>query len=130
MTSPLAEPGGPGYSPGTAIAALRYSIGAIGLALVVARVHGPGGFVAPLPAVQLGRGAAVGLATGARYNNARHLSARAQFDVPDMCRVSWLASSAFPSRPACHKCVRLCLQSLGERISLNLADCGCAAIKR
>lgn len=52
-----------GQWPGTAVAALRYAIGAVGLALVVARVHGRAGFVAPLPFVQLGRGAAVGVAT-------------------------------------------------------------------
>ncbi|HYI63327.1 MAG TPA: DMT family transporter [Allosphingosinicella sp.] len=52
-----------GAWPGTAVAALRYSFGAIGLAAIVAAVHGREGFRAPRPGLQLGRGAAVALAT-------------------------------------------------------------------
>lgn len=52
-----------GEWPGTAVSALRYSFGAVGLAIVVALRHGRAGFVLPLPGLQLGRGAAVGLAT-------------------------------------------------------------------
>ena len=48
---------------GTAVAALRYSFGALGLALVVALNHGRAGLVLPRPWLQLGRGAAVALAT-------------------------------------------------------------------
>ena len=49
--------------PGTGVAALRYSAGAIGLALAVAIVHGRAGFAVPRPWLQFGRGAAVALAT-------------------------------------------------------------------
>ncbi|HEX9932004.1 MAG TPA: DMT family transporter [Allosphingosinicella sp.] len=49
--------------PGTAVAALRYSFGAIGLAIVAAMAHGASGLRAPRPGLQLGRGAAVALAT-------------------------------------------------------------------
>ena len=49
--------------PGTAVAALRYSFGGIGLALFVAIRHGRAGFVFPRPLLQIGRGAAVSLAT-------------------------------------------------------------------
>lgn len=52
-----------GAWPGTAVAALRYSFGAAGLALVVALAQGRAGFAVPRPKLQLGRGAAVSLAT-------------------------------------------------------------------
>lgn len=52
-----------GAWPGTAVSALRYSFGAAGLALVVALAEGRSGFVMPRPKLQLGRGAAVALAT-------------------------------------------------------------------
>jgi len=52
-----------GAWPGTAVAALRYSLGALGLAAIVAGVHGRRGFRFPRPALQFGRGAAVALAT-------------------------------------------------------------------
>jgi drug/metabolite transporter (DMT)-like permease len=52
-----------GQWPGTAVAALRYSAGAAGLAIYVAIRFGRAGFVLPRPALQIGRGAAVGLAT-------------------------------------------------------------------
>ena len=46
-----------------AVAALRYCFGAVGLGLAVALGHGRAGFVFPRPALQLGRGVAVALAT-------------------------------------------------------------------
>jgi drug/metabolite transporter (DMT)-like permease len=49
--------------PGTAVAALRYAAGAIGLGLFVAFRFGRAGFVLPRPAIQAGRGAAVAVAT-------------------------------------------------------------------
>jgi drug/metabolite transporter (DMT)-like permease len=52
-----------GQWPGTAVSALRYCFGAIGLAALVAARHGRAGFVAPRPWLQLGRGAAVAVAT-------------------------------------------------------------------
>jgi drug/metabolite transporter (DMT)-like permease len=52
-----------GQWPGSAVSALRYGFGALGLALVVAARHGRAGFVLPRPALQLGRGAAVAVAT-------------------------------------------------------------------
>ncbi len=52
-----------GAWPGTGVAALRYSFGALGLAAVVALHHGRRGFGVPRPGLQLGRGAAVALAT-------------------------------------------------------------------
>ncbi len=52
-----------GAWPGTAVSALRYSFGAIGLAAVVGAVKGKTGFLMPRPWLQIGRGAAVGLAT-------------------------------------------------------------------
>lgn len=52
-----------GQWPAPAVAALRYSFGALGLGVAVAIVHGRKGFVLPRPWLQFGRGAAVGLAT-------------------------------------------------------------------
>jgi drug/metabolite transporter (DMT)-like permease len=52
-----------GEWPGPAVSALRYSFGTIGLAAVVALRFGRAGFVLPKPGLQLGRGAAVALAT-------------------------------------------------------------------
>lgn len=49
--------------PGSAIAALRYAIGAAGLCAIVAYRSGRAGFVCPRPLLQLGRGAAVAGAT-------------------------------------------------------------------
>ena len=48
---------------GSAIAALRYLFGAAGLTVLVALRYGRGGFVFPRPWLQLGRGAAVAVAT-------------------------------------------------------------------
>jgi drug/metabolite transporter (DMT)-like permease len=52
-----------GEWPAPAIAALRYTLGAIGFAIVVAARHGRTGFHFPRPWLQLGRAAAVSLAT-------------------------------------------------------------------
>jgi drug/metabolite transporter (DMT)-like permease len=52
-----------GAWPGTAVAALRYGFGALGLVVAVALVHGKAGFALPRPWLQAGRGAAVALAT-------------------------------------------------------------------
>jgi len=49
--------------PGTAVSALRYGFGALGLALILAWRLGRAGFVLPRPWLQFGRGAAVGVAT-------------------------------------------------------------------
>lgn len=57
--------------PGSAIAALRYSFGAIGLAILVALRFGRSGFVMPKPWVQLGRGLAVGIATATFFLSLR-----------------------------------------------------------
>ena len=52
-----------GQWPGTAVAALRYSAGAVGLAIVVALTEGRKGFRVPMPWLQLGRGVGVSVAT-------------------------------------------------------------------
>ena len=52
-----------GQWPGTAVAALRYTAGALGLALVVAMTEGRRGFRVPMFWIQLGRGAGVSIAT-------------------------------------------------------------------
>ncbi|MEO7826840.1 MAG: DMT family transporter [Allosphingosinicella sp.] len=52
-----------GAWPAPAVAALRYAFGAAGLALYVALSHGRAGFVMPRAGLQVGRGAAVALAT-------------------------------------------------------------------
>ncbi|HEX8226183.1 MAG TPA: DMT family transporter [Allosphingosinicella sp.] len=52
-----------GAWPAPAVSALRYCFGAAGLALYVAWRFGRAGFVMPRPGLQLGRGAAVSLAT-------------------------------------------------------------------
>lgn len=49
--------------PGTAVAALRYSIGASGLAILLFLREGRAGFVLPHPKMQLLRGFAVAAAT-------------------------------------------------------------------
>jgi len=52
-----------GEWPAPAVSALRYNFGALGLAAAVALRHGRAGFVFPRPLLQLGRGAAVAVAT-------------------------------------------------------------------
>jgi drug/metabolite transporter (DMT)-like permease len=52
-----------GAWPGTGVAALRYGFGALGLAAAMALIYGRRGFAIPRPGLQLGRGAAVALAT-------------------------------------------------------------------
>src|SRR5437868_13451517 len=52
-----------GQWPGTAVAALRYSAGATGLAIVVALTEGRRGFRVPMPWLQFGRGVGVSIAT-------------------------------------------------------------------
>jgi drug/metabolite transporter (DMT)-like permease len=52
-----------GAWPGTGVAALRYSFGAIGLAAIMAAQRGRAGFAVPRPLLQFGRGAAVSVAT-------------------------------------------------------------------
>jgi drug/metabolite transporter (DMT)-like permease len=52
-----------GQWPAPAVSALRYSFGAVGLGVAVAIVHGKAGFVVPRPWLQVGRAAAVSLAT-------------------------------------------------------------------
>lgn len=52
-----------GLWPGSAVALLRYAIGAVGLAAFVRGSYGPGAFALPRPWLQAGRGAAVGVAT-------------------------------------------------------------------
>ena len=52
-----------GAWPGTAVAALRYSIGAIGLGTLLFLKEGREGFALPMPKVQLLRGFSVALAT-------------------------------------------------------------------
>jgi len=52
-----------GQWPGTAVAALRYGAGAMGLGIVVAATEGRKGFRVPMPWLQLGRGIGVSIAT-------------------------------------------------------------------
>ena len=52
-----------GAWPGTAVAALRYSIGAVGLGTLLYLKEGRQGFVVPMPKVQILRGFAVAMAT-------------------------------------------------------------------
>lgn len=52
-----------GAWPGTAVSALRYSFGALGLVAIVMAMEGPRGFAVPRPALQFGRGAAVAFST-------------------------------------------------------------------
>lgn len=52
-----------GHWPGTAVAMLRYTAGAIGLAGIVALHEGRKGFVLPRPWLQFGRGLGVAVAT-------------------------------------------------------------------
>ena len=56
---------------GSAIAALRYTFGALGLAALVALRFGRAGFVMPKPWVQFGRGLAVGTATATFFLSLR-----------------------------------------------------------
>lgn len=51
------------YWPGSALAALRYALGAAGLALVLWMREGRAGFAMPQPWIQVGRGLAVALST-------------------------------------------------------------------
>lgn len=59
--------------PGSAIAALRYTAGALGLALLVAIRCGRAGFAIPKPWLQLGRGVAVGVATATFFLSLRFM---------------------------------------------------------
>ncbi|HZG44747.1 MAG TPA: DMT family transporter [Allosphingosinicella sp.] len=60
-----------GLWPGSAMAALRYLMGAAGLAVLVRAWHGREAFVFPKPWVQLGRGLAVGTATATFFLSLR-----------------------------------------------------------
>lgn len=51
----------------TAVAALRYSLGAVGLAAVLALREGRAGFAMPMPRIQLMRGGAVAISTAAFF---------------------------------------------------------------
>lgn len=52
-----------GLWPGSAVAALRFTMGALGLGVVLLLAEGPSGFRLPKPAVQLARGFFLALAT-------------------------------------------------------------------
>jgi drug/metabolite transporter (DMT)-like permease len=52
-----------GKWPAPGVAALRYTMGALGLAAIIGARRGRGGFVLPRPALQFGRGLAVAVAT-------------------------------------------------------------------
>lgn len=52
-----------GQWPGAAVAALRFSIGAIGLALILFLREGARGFAMPRPLIQIARGAAMAVST-------------------------------------------------------------------
>jgi drug/metabolite transporter (DMT)-like permease len=52
-----------GQWPAPGVAALRYTMGALGLAAIIGARIGRGGFVLPRPALQFGRGLAVAVAT-------------------------------------------------------------------
>ncbi len=52
-----------GQWPAPAVSTLRFNFGALGLAVAVALQHGRAGFAFPRPLLQLGRGAAVSVAT-------------------------------------------------------------------
>ena len=52
-----------GHWPGAAVAALRFSIGAIGLGLILFLREGVQGFAMPRPLIQIGRGAAMAVST-------------------------------------------------------------------
>lgn len=52
-----------GQWPGSAVSALRYVFGAVGLAIGIAITQGRSGFTCPRPLLQFGRGAAVAVAT-------------------------------------------------------------------
>jgi drug/metabolite transporter (DMT)-like permease len=52
-----------GAWPGTAVAALRYALGAIGLFAILLLKEGRAGFTMPMPRVQIGRGFVVATAT-------------------------------------------------------------------
>lgn len=52
-----------GLWPGTAVAALRFSMGAVGLSLILLLREGAAGFAMPRPLIQIGRGAAMAAST-------------------------------------------------------------------
>ena len=58
-----------GVWPGTAVAALRYCLGATGLAILLWRTEGVAGFTMPMPKVQLLRGFSVAVATIAFFSS-------------------------------------------------------------
>jgi drug/metabolite transporter (DMT)-like permease len=57
-----------GVWPGTAVAALRYCLGAVGLGLFLWRTEGRAGFIIPMPKIQLLRGFSVAIATLAFFS--------------------------------------------------------------
>src|SRR3546814_14077437 len=60
-----------GQWPPTAISALRYVIGTIGLGTIVAVTRGRAGFRVPPPDIHFGRGAAVAVATLCFFSGAQ-----------------------------------------------------------
>jgi drug/metabolite transporter (DMT)-like permease len=59
--------------PGPAIAALRYSLAAVGLSAVILLKSGQRGFTMPMPAAQIGRGVSVACATLCFFSSLRYL---------------------------------------------------------
>ncbi len=59
--------------PGSAIAALRYSLAAVGLSAIILLKSGHRGFSMPMPAAQIGRGVSVACATLCFFSSLRYL---------------------------------------------------------
>jgi drug/metabolite transporter (DMT)-like permease len=121
-----------GAWPAPAVAALRYSFGAVGLAAAVAAFHGRAGFVLPRPWLQFGRGAAVGLATICFFLGAMAMpladATAIQFTSPMItAMLSW---AVLRERPPSATWVAIALAFGGVLLVLrpNLAELGLAAL--
>ena len=121
-----------GEWPAPAVAALRYSLGALGLGMAVAMVYGRRGFVLPRPWLQFGRGAAVGLATICFFLGAMAMpladATAIQFTSPMMTSVlSW---AVLRERPPSATWVAIALAFAGVLLVLrpNVVELGTAAL--
>ncbi len=120
-----------GEWPAPAVAALRYTLGALGLAAAVAIGHGRRGFVLPRPWLQFGRGAAVGLATICFFLGAMAMpladATSIQFTSPMITAIlSWLV---LRERPPSATWVAILLAFAGVLLVLrpNVVELGAAA---
>lgn len=118
--------------PGTAVAALRYTLGALGLGVILLIREGPKGFRMPLPRVQLARGIFVSIATISFFSSIFLMplatATSIQFIAPLLTAV--ISALAFGEKLSPSRWVATLLAFVGVMIVLrpSFADLGVTAL--